>query len=188
MQITNSLNFYFQRKRDLAAKVRKKTPKPPKLDQALKLVAEKLIPYAITLTNNLSDAEDLCQHTLLKLIENEAKFLNADYPYAYAKKILRNAFLDSIRKKRKNVPIEDVDQELEINGNQIAFLEYSDLMNCLKKHSDTDKIILSMIGAGHSYVDIQRFMGNISIENLRIKTLRARKTLAECLEGKSETT
>ena len=66
MQITNSLNFYFQRKRDLAAKVRKKTPKPPKLDQALKLVAEKLIPYAITLTNNLSDAEDLCQHTLLK--------------------------------------------------------------------------------------------------------------------------
>ncbi|GIS26001.1 MAG: hypothetical protein CM15mP127_03740 [Gammaproteobacteria bacterium] len=46
-------------------------------------------------------------------------------------KILRNAFLDSIR-KTMNVPIEDVDQELGINGNQIAFLEYRDLMNCLK--------------------------------------------------------
>jgi hypothetical protein len=38
-----------------------------------------------------------------------------------------------------------------------------------------------MLGAGHSYADIQRFIGKISIENLRIKTLRARKTLAECL-------
>jgi DNA-directed RNA polymerase specialized sigma24 family protein len=86
MQATNSLDFYVQRKRSIESKPVGKAPKPPKLDQALKLVADKLVPYALTLTNDLSNAEDLCQQTLIKLIENQQKFLNAEYPYAYAKK------------------------------------------------------------------------------------------------------
>ena len=87
MQATNSLDFYVQRKRSIESKPVGKAPKPPKLDQALKLVADKLVPYALTLTNDLSNAEDLCQQTLIKLIENQQKFLNAEYPYAYAKNI-----------------------------------------------------------------------------------------------------
>ena len=181
MQATNSLDFYVQRKRSIKSKPVGKAPKPPKLDQALKLVADKLAPYALTLTNDLSNAEDLCQQTLIKLIENQQKFLNAEYPYAYAKKILKNAFIDSLRKQKNNISLDDVGQELSINGNQVAQLEHRDLMKCLKRHSETDQIILSMLGAGHSYADIQRFIGKISIENLRIKALRARKTLAECL-------
>ena len=33
----------------------------------------------------MTDAEDLCQTTILKLIENKDKFLSAEYPLAYAK-------------------------------------------------------------------------------------------------------
>ena len=62
---------------------------------------------ALTLTNDLSNAEDLCQQTLIKLIDNK-KFLNAD-PYAYAKNI-KDTFIDSLRKQKNNISLDDVGQ------------------------------------------------------------------------------
>jgi hypothetical protein len=41
-----------------------------------------------------------------------------------------------------------------------------------------------MKGAGHDYETIQRFIGKISMANLRTKTSRARVLLADCLGRK----
>ena len=69
MEATNLLNFYTQTKKSEPAIPVQKAPKPPSLKEALKLITPKLLPYAITLVGNLDDAEDLCQQTIMRLIE-----------------------------------------------------------------------------------------------------------------------
>ena len=65
---------------------------------------KKIMPYALTLVGSYADAEDLCQTTMMKLIENQDKFLQSNTPNAYAKTILRKTILNytkTIRLKLK---------------------------------------------------------------------------------------
>ena len=41
-----------------------------------------------------------------------------------------------------------------------------------------------MLGAGHSYTEIQEVVGDISMANLRVKANRARIQLANCIGRK----
>ena len=183
MEATNLLDFYTLPKAAEAKVKTCKPSKPPTLKEALKLMTPKLLPYAMTLVGNIHDAEDLCQETLLKLMRNEERFLNAEYPYAYAKRCLRNLFIDRYRRELRTHHIEDLNLEPSYEQNLNASLEHRDLLDCLAKHEETDRTILGMLGAGHSYQDIQRFLGGISLVNLRVKASRARTTLADCMEG-----
>ena len=183
MEATNLLDFYTLPKAAEAKAKTCKPSKPPTLKEALKLMTPKLLPYAMTLVGNIHDAEDLCQATLLKLIQKEDKFLSAEYPYAYAKRCLRNLFIDRYRQELRTSHLEDINLEPSYEQNLDASLEHQDLLNCLAKHEETDRTILGMLGAGHSYQDIQRFLGDISLVNLRVKASRARATLADCMEG-----
>lgn len=183
MEATNLYDFYTLPKSTEAQDKTYKSSKPPSLKEALKLMTPKLLPYAMTLVGHIDNAEDLCQQTLMKLIENEEKFLNAEYPYAYAKTILRNLFIDKYRQESKTDNLEDVNIEPTYEQNFDATIEHQELLDCLAKHEETDRTILGMLGAGHSYQDIQRFLGGISLVNLRVKASRARATLADCMEG-----
>ena len=183
MEATNLLDFYTLPKAAEAKAKTCKPSKPPTLKEALKLMTPKLLPYAMTLVGHVQNAEDLCQQTLIKLIENEEKFLNAEYPYAYARKILKNLFIDKYRQEKRTNNLEDINLEPCYEQNLDASLEHRDLLDCLAKHEETERTVLGMLGAGHSYQDIQRFLGGISLVNLRVKASRARATLADCMEG-----
>ena len=71
-----------------------------------------------------------------------------------------------------------------INENKFKSFEHQELMDCLKQQNETDRTILAMKGAGHDYDVIQKFIGKISMANLRTKTTRARTLLADCLGRK----
>ena len=45
---------------------------------------KKIMPYALTLVGSYADAEDLCQTTMMKLIENQDKFLQSNTPIPIA--------------------------------------------------------------------------------------------------------
>ena len=143
---------------------------------------KKIMPYALTLVGSYADAEDLCQTTMMKLIENQDKFLQSNTPNAYAKTILRNAFIDTYRKQQKVVPLES--ESLQSNYNIDATYEYQEMLRCLEKHNEVERTIIGMLESGNSYEEMQEFIGDISIANLRVKALRARKTLAECMGRK----
>ena len=68
--------------------------------------------------------------------------------------------------------------------NKLKSFEHKELMDCLKQQNETDRTILAMKGAGHDYAVIQKFIGKISMGNLRTKTTRARTLLADCLGRK----
>ncbi len=181
MEATNSLNIFTSTK---VCNTEVATPpkyNPPSLKEALHIVSPKLLPYASSITGNHHDAEDLCQLTILKLIENKEKFLSAEYPLAYAKKILRNAFIDKCRKDSKIESIDELNLEPVIDENKFKSYEEKELICCMSKLDETDRTILAMKGAGHDYEVIQKFIGNISMGNLRIRAKRARALLANCL-------
>ena len=150
-------------------------------------LSKKLMAYAMTLTSkNKDDAEDLIQSTIVDLMNNKEKLMDSDQPMAYAKKILKNNFIDNYRKK-KRMPLVSIDANdipVKNEGFQEDAVMYQEMLNCLEDFDETDRTILAMLGAGNSYEEIQEVICDISMVNLRVKANRARIRLANCMGKK----
>ena len=155
--------------------------------ELIKHISEKLMAYAMLLANkDEDDALDLIQSTMVKLIKNQDKLMDSDQPMAYAKKILLNDFRDGYRKKQKMplVSIEANNIPVKSEGFQEDAVAYQEMLSCLESFDETDRTILAMLGAGHSYTEIQEVVSDISMANLRVKANRARIQLANCIGRK----
>ena len=150
--------------------------------ELIKHISEKLMAYAMVLTSkNEDDAWDLIQSTIEKLIKNRDKLEDSDQPMAYAKRILKNNFIDNYRKEKRMVSIQANDISITNEGFQEQSVEYQEMLSCLESFDEIDRTILAMLGAGHSYIEIQEVVGDISMANLRVKANRARINLANCM-------
>ena len=134
--------------------------------------------------NNEADALDLIQSTIEKLIINKETLKASNQPIAYAKRILKNNFIDNYRKEKRMVSIEGNEIEISNEGSQDASLEFHEMLQCLENFDETDSIILMMLARGHNYIEIQEVVGDISMANLRVKANRARINLANCMGKK----
>ena len=151
----------------------------------LSSITKKLMSYALMLTsNNEDDAWDLIQSTIEKLINNKETLQASNQPVAYAKRILKNNFIDNYRKEKRMVSIEADDIEISNEGLQEASVEYQEMLECLVTFDEIDRTILMMLGKGHSYKEIQEVVGDISMANLRVRANRARISLAKCMGRK----
>ena len=148
-------------------------------------LSKKLMGYAMSLSNNdYDEAWDLIQTTIEKLIKNKDKLMDSDQPMAYAKRILKNNFIDNYRKEKRMVSIEANNIPVMNDGFQEQSVTYQEMLNCLEGFDETDRTILSMLGAGNSYEEIQEVVSDISMANLRVKANRARIRLANCMGKK----
>ena len=150
-------------------------------------LSKKLMAYAMMLASkNVDDASDLIQSTIVDLMENKEKLMDSDQPMAYAKKILKNNFIDNYRKKKRMplVSIDANDISVKNEGFQEDAVVYQEMLNCLEDFDETDRTILAMLGAGNSYEEIQEVISDISMVNLRVKANRARIRLANCMGEK----
>ena len=153
--------------------------------ELLEDMSKKLMPYAMFLTyKNKADSSDLVHNTIIKLINNKDKFLEHSKPMAYAKKILKNNHVDNLRKQKRMVSIEGNDIPVTNDGFHQQNFEFQQMLTCLESFDETDQIILSMLGAGHSYEEIQEVVNDTSMANLRVKANRARIKLAKCMDRK----
>ena len=153
--------------------------------ELLEDMSKKLMPYAMFLTyKNKADSSDLVHNTIIKLINNKDKFLEHSKPMAYAKKILKNNHVDNLRKQKRMVSIEGNDIPVTNDGFHQQNFEFQQMLTCLESFDETDQIILSMLGAGHSYEEIQEVVSDYSMANLRVKANRARIKLAKCMDRK----
>ena len=76
------------------------------LKDLLVSISKKLMSYAMFLTkNNEADALDLIQSTIEKLIRNKETLKASNQPMAYAKRILKNNFIDNYRKEKEWFPL-----------------------------------------------------------------------------------
>ena len=153
--------------------------------ELLEDMSKKLMPYAMFLTyKNKADSSDLVHNTIIKLINNKDKFLQHSKPMAYAKKILKNNHVDNLRKQKRMVSIEGNDLPVTNDGFHQQNFEFQQMLTCLESFDETEQIILSMLGAGHSYEEIQEVVNDTSMANLRVKANRARIKLAKCMDRK----
>jgi len=150
-------------------------------------LSKKLMGYAMSLSNNdYDEAWDLIQTTIEKLIKNKDKLMDSDKPMGYAKRILKNNFIDNYRKEKRMVSIEANNIPIINDGFQEESVRYQEMLNCLKEFNETDRTILAMLGAGNSYDEIQEVVSDISMANLRVRANRARIRLANCMGKKYE--
>ena len=148
-------------------------------------LSKKLMGYAMSLSNNdYDEAWDLIQTTIEKLIKNKDKLMDSDQPMAYAKRILKNNFIDNYRKEKRMVSIEANNIPVMNDGFQEQSVAYQKMLKCLEDFDETDRTILTMLGAGNSYEEIQEVVSDISMANLRVKANRARIRLANCMGKK----
>ena len=145
-------------------------------------LSKNLMGYAMSLSNNDYDqAWDLIQITIEKLMNNKEKLMESKKPMAYAKRILRNSFIDNYRKEKRMVSIEANDISVINDGFQEQSAECQKMLKCIEGFDEPDKTILTMLGLGNSYEEIHEVIGDISMGNLRVKANRARQDLANCM-------
>ena len=99
-------------------------------------------------------------------------------------RIQEGNYFDKRNSIRKNISIEQNNIEVTNEGFQEQSVAYQEMLDCLESFDETDRTILAMLGAGHSYIEIQEVVGDISMANLRVKANRARIQLANCIGRK----
>ena len=137
----------------------------------------KMINLAMSKTFNKFDAEDLVQQTYLKALERQNQFKgnNID-PWVIT--ILKNLFIDSIRKKKEDLLGEDT-PELSSEDESSAVLLERDKDKCLKSLSEKEREIIALKQT-NSYVEIAEDL-NIKTGTLRQMFSRAKEKFMQCM-------
>jgi RNA polymerase sigma-70 factor, ECF subfamily len=154
------------------------------LRQAMLDTIPHLRAFAISLSGNVTYADDLVQTTLLRGIENLDKFQPGTSMQAWLFTILRNQFYTDMRRRRREV--EDADGtmagKLAVMPEQGARLDFSDMQIALARLSAEQREALLLVGAeGVSYEEAAQICGT-TLGTIKSRINRARTRLAELLD------
>ena len=72
----------------------------PVLDEVMRLRAPRLLAYAVLLTGNDADAEDVLQEALVRSFSRGRSFENANVAEAYVRRAIPSVFIDRLRKRK----------------------------------------------------------------------------------------
>jgi RNA polymerase sigma-70 factor, ECF subfamily len=140
--------------------------------------------FAISLTGNITYADDLVQTALLRGLEHIDKYQPGTNMQAWLFTILRNHFYTERRKNRREV--EDPDGlmagNLAVLPGQGAHLDFTDMQAALTKLSVEQREALLLVAAeGVSYEDAAQICGT-NIGTIKSRINRARTRLAELMD------
>ena len=143
----------------------------------------KLRAFAISLSRDVSKADDLVQDTILKAWTNMDKFDPKTNLDAWLFTILRNTFYSSLRKTRREV--QDTDgvhaATLSVKPAHDSRLAFQDFQRAFDVLTPEHREVLILVGAsGFSCEEAAGMMG-VAIGTVKSRASRARKRLAELL-------
>jgi RNA polymerase sigma-70 factor, ECF subfamily len=139
--------------------------------------------FAISLTRNVSSADDLVQEAIMKAWSNLDKFKPGTNMRAWLFTILRNTFYSERRKRKREVPdpegaIAASVAEKPHHDARLAFNEFLRAFDCL---SPEHREVLVLVGAeGFSYEEAAETM-EVAVGTVKSRANRARARLAELL-------
>ncbi|MXQ06728.1 RNA polymerase sigma factor [Alphaproteobacteria bacterium GH1-50] len=139
--------------------------------------------FALSLTRNSAQADDLVQDTVVKAWTNFDKFQVGTNLRAWLFTILRNTFYSNRRKAKREVP--DVDgvfaAGLAEKPSHDGRLQMNDFMRAFDKLPVEQREALLLVGAsGFSYEEAAETCG-VAIGTIKSRANRGRKALAELL-------
>ncbi|WP_415182283.1 RNA polymerase sigma factor [Phaeovulum sp.] len=139
--------------------------------------------FAISLTRNVSAADDLVQDTIVKAWSNIEKFQHGTNFRAWLFTILRNTFFSDRRKRKREVPDPEGIHagslcEAPAHDGRLAFAEFRVAFD---KLSDEHREVLVLVGAmGFSYEEAAETM-HVAVGTVKSRANRARARLAELM-------
>lgn len=139
--------------------------------------------FAISLTRNLAEADDLVQDTIVKAWSNFDRFQPGTDLRAWLFTILRNTFYSDRRKKRREVADPDGihAQGLFEKPGHDGRLAFGDFTRAFDQLSAEHREVLILVGAnGYSCEQAAEMMG-VAIGTVKSRTNRARARLAQLL-------
>ncbi|MFA5593528.1 MAG: sigma-70 family RNA polymerase sigma factor [Micavibrio sp.] len=152
------------------------------------LVAEmpKLKKFAVKLTRNTSEADDLVQSTLLRAMEKADYFETGTNLFKWTSKVMYNIFVTSYRRKTKFESQYDPTFHIEnrsIEADQHIKSEVKALGRAMEKMSAEHKEILVMVCVkGMQYQEVADLL-EIPVGTVRSRLSRARSQLISLMEG-----
>ncbi len=139
--------------------------------------------FAISLTRNVSAADDLVQETILKAWSNIDKFQRGTNLQAWLFTILRNTYYSSLRKHRREVADPDGAHAAmlyvePVHDGRLAFADFQRAFDTL---SAEHREVLILVGAsGFSTEEAAAMMG-VATGTVKSRASRARKRLSQIL-------
>jgi RNA polymerase sigma-70 factor, ECF subfamily len=148
--------------------------------------AEGLRRYALAMTRNAADADDLVQECFKRALSYARSGREIDNLRAYLFTILTNVHRDELARRRRrgtSVPIENELNNIACAPRQTARLEWSDLARALDAIPDQQKQVVLLIGLlGESYERAAEML-NIPMGTVMSRLSRGRSALREAMAG-----
>lgn len=136
--------------------------------------------FAMRLTRNASDAEDLLQSTILRAIEKKHLFKEGTNLYSWASKIMFNLFASAYRRKTKfetQYDPENYIQNQKVDAQQETEMELKNVTKAMDTLSEDHKDILVMVCIkGMQYAEVAKIL-DIPVGTVRSRLFRARESL-----------
>ncbi|MDE1153310.1 MAG: sigma-70 family RNA polymerase sigma factor [Micavibrio sp.] len=152
------------------------------------LVAEmaNLQRFALRLTRNSSDAEDLVQATLLRALEKKEYFMDGTNLFSWSSKIMFNIFASQYRRKKKFETQYDPTPYIEqasVAPHQEAVTDLAKVRDAMKTLSAEHREMLVLVCIrGLRYEEVSEKL-QIPVGTVRSRLSRARKQLQDVLEN-----
>jgi RNA polymerase sigma-70 factor (ECF subfamily) len=136
--------------------------------------------YALVLVGDTSDADDLVQECLLRVIAQARSWRPVRDLRAYMFTTLHNVFIDGHRRRKaraSEVPIETVVADLVAPPSQNRWLEVRDLVTALGKLPSEQREVVLLVGLeGMSYLETAGVLG-IPVGTVMSRLSRGREAL-----------
>ena len=158
------------------------------LHQAMLDAIPHLRAFAISLSGNVTYADDLVQTTLLRGLEHLDRFEPGTSMQAWLFTILRNQFYTELRQRRREVADPDgtFAGMLAVLPEQDAHLDVNDMLTALAQLSVEQREALLLVGAeGVPYEAAARICGT-TLGTIKSRVSRGRTRLAELLDHNVE--
>lgn len=145
--------------------------------------------FAYSLTQDLSDADDLVQIVIEKLLKK--LLVDEDNPVPWMFKVCRNAWIDEIRSRKvrqidKVIDINELSAKTNYKNDFDADLQRRDLMRAIEALPEAFCIVIKLIVVSElSYAEVGQVLG-IPIGTVMSRAARARERLAANLRKASE--
>ena len=149
-----------------------------------------LKPFALRLTRDMEDANDLLQETLLKAFSNREKYTDGTNLKAWMYTIMKNTFITNYQRMvRKNTFIDTTDNMHYINSSSNAIensaygkFTMKDITKAIENLDDAYKVPFTMHFRGFKYHEIAERL-NIPIGTVKNRIHIARKELKHKLKN-----
>ena len=147
-------------------------------------MVNKLKPYAINLTKNIDEANDLLQETMYRALANKEKYKDGTNLKAWLFTIMRNIFINAYRRKSKQHTIIDTTENLYYLNNSSTTIHNGaegnfvlrDTKNAIEALSDDYKVPFMMYFKGFKYQEIAQDL-ELPLGTVKSRIFFARKEL-----------